>query len=107
MKRLWNSPTIRTAGIYAGAGAGFALANLILARVLPTEEYALVTLVVALVNFGFALAPAGIDGMVNRRHLEAGPRLLRSTLLATTATGSLFALIGAVFYHTAPSPTPR
>ena len=105
VKRLWNSPTIRTAGIYAGAGAGFALANLILARVLPTEEYALVTLVVALVNVGFALAPVGIDGMVNRRHLEAGPRLLRSSLLATTATGSIFALLGIAFYHMPPTFT--
>jgi hypothetical protein len=105
VKRLWNSPTIRTAGIYAAAGAGFALANLILARVLPTEEYALVTLVIALVNFGFALAPVGIDGMVNRRHLEAGPRLLRSTLLATTATGSVLALIATIFYHMHPAFT--
>ena len=44
---------------------------------LPPAEYALVTLVIALVNVGYALAPAGIDGMVNRRPLEAGPRLLR------------------------------
>jgi len=105
VRRLWSSPTIRTAGIYGAAGAGFALANLILARVLPTTEYALVTLVVALVNVGFALAPAGIDGMVNRRHLEAGPRLLRITLLATTTTGTIFALIGALGYGTSPALT--
>ncbi|MGH7579957.1 MAG: lipopolysaccharide biosynthesis protein [Gemmatimonadales bacterium] len=105
MRSFWRSPTIRTAGIYGAAGAGFALANLILARVLPPAEYALVTLVVALVNVGFALAPAGIDGMVNRRHLEAGPRLLRSTLLATTLTGTVFALIGALGYHTSAALT--
>jgi O-antigen/teichoic acid export membrane protein len=105
VKPFWNSPTIRTAGIYGAAGAGFALANLILARVLTPAEYALVTLVVALVNVGFALAPAGIDGMVNRRQLEAGPRLLRSTLLATTGTGTVFALIGALAYQTSAALT--
>lgn len=105
MKRLWLSPTIRTAGVYGAAGAGFAVANLILARVLPPAEYALVTLVVALVNVGYALAPAGIDGIVNRRDLEAGPRLLRRTLLATTASGTIFALVGALAYRTTPSLT--
>lgn len=105
MKFFWTSPTIRTAGVYGAAGAGFALANLILARVLPPGEYALVTLVVALVNVGFTLAPVGLDGMVNRWHLEAGPRLLRHTVLATTATGTLFALIGALVYQTSAATT--
>ena len=100
MKRFWTSPTIRTAAVYAAAGAGFAAANLILARVLPASEYAIVTLVFALVMVGFALAPAGIDGIVNRRHLEAGPRLLARILMATTATGVVFALIGALVYDT-------
>jgi O-antigen/teichoic acid export membrane protein len=87
------------------SGAGFAVANLMLARVLPPAEYALLTLVVALVNVGFALSPAGIDGMVNRRHLEAGPRLLRRVLFATAATGSAFALAGAVAYQTSAGLT--
>ena len=60
--------------VYAASGVGFAGANLILARVLPTEQYALFTLVIALGNLGYALAPAGLDGLVNRHHLEAGPQ---------------------------------
>jgi O-antigen/teichoic acid export membrane protein len=105
VRRLRLSPTIRSAGVYGAAGAGFAAANLILARVLPPAEYALFTLVVALVNVGYALAPAGIDGIVNRRHLEAGPRLLGRALLATTAMGSVFALVGAGAYGISPSLT--
>jgi O-antigen/teichoic acid export membrane protein len=100
VKSLWRSPTLRSAAVYAGAGAGFAAANLILARVLPPAEYAMVTLVVALVNVGFAMAPLGIDGIVNRRSLEAGPRLFSSAVLATTATAVAFALIGALAYDT-------
>jgi O-antigen/teichoic acid export membrane protein len=105
VRRLWLSPTIRSAAVYGVAGAGFAAANLILARVLPPSEYALLTLVLALVNVGYALAPAGIDGIVNRRHLEAGPPLLRRVLFATTATGSVFALVGAAAYQTSASLT--
>ena len=70
MKRLWSSPTLRSVAVYGAAGLGFAGANLILARVLPPDEYAVVTLVMALLNLGFFVAPAGLDGVVNRLHLE-------------------------------------
>jgi O-antigen/teichoic acid export membrane protein len=78
---------------------GFAGANLILARLLPTAEYALFTLVIALVNLSFALAPAGVDGMVNRRRLDTGPRLLRRTLTAGLVVGAAFIVIAEAGYH--------
>lgn len=84
--------------VYGASGAGFAGANLILARVLPTEPYALFTLVIALGNLGAALAPAGIDGIVNRHHLEAGPLLLGSVLRVAAVAGLAFGLIGLVAY---------
>ena len=98
MKKLWYSPTLRGAVVYGASGLGFAGANLILARVLPTDEYGLFTLVIALVNLGFALAPAGIDGIVNRRHLEAGPRLLRRTIAATLLVGVAMAIVAEIAY---------
>ena len=99
MRSPWHSPTLRSVAIYGAAGLGFAGANLILARVLPTAEYALFTLVIALVNLSFALAPAGVDGMVNRRYLEAGPRLLKRTLAAGLVTALIFLLIAESVYH--------
>ncbi len=99
MRRLWRSPTLRTAVVYGAGGLGFTGANLILARVLPPAEYALLTLVVALVNLGYALAPMGVDGIVNRRHLEAGPRLLTRVLLFGLFMGLGFATLGAVAYQ--------
>ena len=57
MKELWRSPTLRSAAVVGAGGAGFAGANLILARALPESEYALFTLFLALLNLGFALAP--------------------------------------------------
>ena len=87
------------------SGVGFAVANLMLARALTTADYALFTLVVALVNVGYPLAPAGVDGVVNRRPLEAGPRLLRRILRTIVPAGLLFAVIGLVGYRTSPSVT--
>ncbi len=98
MKRLWRSPTLRSMAIYGAAGAGFAIANLILARVLPKAEYALFTLVIALSQVGFALAPLGADDMVNRRHLEAGPRLLQRVFRVAAGVGVTFSLIGFIAY---------
>jgi O-antigen/teichoic acid export membrane protein len=84
--------------VYAAAGLGFSGANLILARVLPPAEYGIFTLVIALTNLGYSLSPAGIDGIVLRRHLEAGPQLLRRTLLACVIVGVIFAVIGHLGY---------
>jgi O-antigen/teichoic acid export membrane protein len=85
--------------VYGASGLGFAGANLILARLLPTTEYALFTLVTALASLGYALAPAGVDGIVNRRHLDAGPRLLWRTLSASLPVGAVFVVIGNVTYE--------
>ena len=99
MRKLWYSPTLRTALVYGASGLGFAGANLILARFLPTAQYALFTLVIALVNLSHALAPVGVDGMVNRRRLDAGPRLLRRTLIAALIVGAGFVIISVVGYQ--------
>jgi O-antigen/teichoic acid export membrane protein len=105
VRRLWRSPTLRSVAALGLSGVGFAVANLMLARALTTTEYALFTLVIALVNVGYPLAPAGVDGLVNRLPLEAGPRLLRRTLRTIVPAGLLFAVIGLVGYGTSPSVT--
>ncbi len=102
MKQLWRSPTLRSMVVYGAAGAGFAGANLILARVLPKDEYGLFTLVIALMNLGYSLAPTGVDGIVNRRHLEAGPSLLRRVVLASSSVAVIFAAIGLFAYDLSP-----
>jgi O-antigen/teichoic acid export membrane protein len=99
VKALWHSPTLRSVVIYGAAGLGFAGANLILARVLPTNEYAMFTLVIAVVNLSFALAPIGVDGIVQRRQLDAGPILLRRTLAAGLLTGAASVLISGYAYQ--------
>lgn len=98
MRSPWYSPTLRSVIIYGASGLGFAGANLVLARVLPTAEYALFTLFIALANLSFALAPMGVDGIVQRRHLEAGPSLLKRTLAAGLLTGLVTILIAGFAY---------
>jgi O-antigen/teichoic acid export membrane protein len=102
LKKLWHSPTLRSAVVYGASGVGFSGSNLILARVLPTDEYALFTLAIALINLAFALAPLGIDGIVNRRPLEAGPQLLRRTLSASVLIALVFVVIAKVAYLMSP-----
>jgi O-antigen/teichoic acid export membrane protein len=99
VRSLWYSPTLRTVVIYGASGLGFAGANLILARFLPTAEYALFTLYIAIANLSFALAPIGVDGIVQRHHLDAGPSLLKHTLVAGLFTGLGTVLVGGFAYH--------
>ena len=98
MKELWRSPTLRSAAVVGAGGAGFAGANLILARALPESEYALFTLFLALLNLGFALAPVGIDTLVVRRAVEFGPRFLKKVVAVTSGVGLVFGAIGVFGY---------
>jgi O-antigen/teichoic acid export membrane protein len=100
VRSLWRSATLRSVAVLGLSGLGFAVANLVLARELPTEEYALLTLVVALVNVGYPLAAAGVDGVVNRRRLEAGPQLLRRLMHASVPVALVFTTIGLAGYET-------
>ena len=73
---LWHSPALRVTAAFCVAGLGFAAGNILLAYELPPTEYALVALIVALLQVGAAVASMGIDGVVNRRHVEITPGLL-------------------------------
>jgi O-antigen/teichoic acid export membrane protein len=99
VRKLWYSPTLRSAVVYGASGVGFSGANLILARVLPTAEYGLFTLAIAIINLAYSLAPAGVDGIVNRHRVDTGPSLLRRTLSASLLVGAAFVVIARVSYH--------
>lgn len=93
-----RSPTLRTTAVLGVAGVGFAAANLILARVLSRQEYALFALAVTFFNVGIPLAPLGADVVVNRRRIAPDGALLRR-VLTTSATVALAAVaISSVVY---------
>jgi len=102
LKRLRNSPTLRSILVYGASGAGFAGANLILAYELPRQEYALFTLVLALVNLAAPASPLGLDSLVLRRRLTIGQPVLRHLLVAASIVTLGFILVGHFIYHLGP-----
>jgi len=104
MRELLRSPTLQSVIVHGAAGAGFAGANLILARVLPEVEYGLFTLVTALMNLAFSLAPLGLDSVALRRELSVGPRLLGRVLLSAALVALAFVLIGCIGYPELDAP---
>ncbi len=102
IKRLRNSPTLRSIVVYGASGAGFAGANLILAYELPRQEYALFTLVLALVNLAAPASPLGLDALVLRRRLTIGDQVLKRLLLAASVVTVGFILVGHFVYHLGP-----
>ncbi len=88
--------------VYGASGAGFAGANLLLAYELPKQEYALFTLVLALVNLAAPAAPVGLDALVLRRRHVMGPALFRRLLVAASIVTVTFLLIGHFVYHLEP-----
>jgi O-antigen/teichoic acid export membrane protein len=97
-RRLIASPVVYTAALYAASGLGFAVANLLLARALSTADFALVTLLMAMLNLSIPLAAAGMDGVVIRRTVDLGPRMLRRVLLTSTAVALLTVVAGRMVY---------
>ena len=97
IRRMLRSPTLMPVLVFAASGTAFALANLVLARRLSQEEYAVFTLVLALMNLGSPLAAMGIDAVAVRRQLEFGPGLLGRVLLAALTVGLGLGLVGAAY----------
>lgn len=97
------SSTVRSMVVYGTSGLAFLGANLVLARALSTDQYALVTLVVALVTLGYHLAPVGLDGVVVRGRADAGPALLKRAGTAAAAVGAALTAAAWGFYGVAPA----
>jgi hypothetical protein len=97
-RHLLGSPIMYTAALFAASGLGYAGANLVLARLLSTSDFALVILVMALLNVSIPLAPAGMDGVVNRHTLDLGAPLLRRVLATSATVGLITATLARTLY---------
>src|SRR6186713_1885485 len=82
-RRAFYSPTLRSAAALAAGGVGFGLANLLLARVLPTDEFGIVSLVLSFIQVGAAIGAPGLPVLINRYHLGPSSRLFRVSLTAS------------------------
>jgi len=95
MAQAWQQPTVAATGMFAASGGAFALGNLMLARVLPIEEFGRLALALALFNITILIAPVGIDQAVLRHPIDPGPRLLLF-LLGTATIAALVVTAGSV-----------
>ncbi len=99
LKALYRSASLRAAAAMGIGGVCFSLGSLLLARVLPTEEYGLVSLVFGIVGVAGLTAPLGLDQVAARRgiRLDAGWR--RAALAGTMLTALAAAAVAALVYH--------
>jgi hypothetical protein len=95
---LRSSPALRTAIVFGLAGVGFVAANLILARILPTLEYAVFALVITFLNVGIPLAPLGADVVINRRAVSRDAGLLARATATSLGMAVLVTWIAGRWY---------
>jgi O-antigen/teichoic acid export membrane protein len=97
-----RSPALRVTFLYGIAGLGFSGANLLLARALSYTEFGLFALMVTFFNVGIPIAPAGADGVINRRRIDPGPRVLTRALVTSAATSLVLIVVGRFIYEVDP-----
>jgi len=96
--RLLKSDSLRSATGFAAGGAGFAVGNILLAKVMSPEGFGVVALVLALNQFGLTFGPFGMEVVANRHRPRVGRRLGLSALAFATATGIVAAAIAFWYY---------
>jgi O-antigen/teichoic acid export membrane protein len=84
--------TLRASATFALSGAAFALGNLLLARVMPTEEFGRFALAIALFNVFAVVAPLGVDQLMLRHPMPATRRLLLILLLTSLGVSVVLGL---------------
>jgi len=95
--RYVPSATLLSMVVYGASGLAFVGANLLLARELSPEQFALVTLLVALTTLGYHLAPLGLDGVVLRGRVDAGWSLLKRAAVVAVTIGVATGLAALTF----------
>ena len=97
-RKLSRSPSLRSATFLAAGGVGFAVGNILLARVLPEAQFGAVALVLSLIQVGAALAAHGLPNLVVRHQLNASSGLLRQSTFSSLLAGAVVLAIAAALY---------
>lgn len=95
---LARSASMQAALSFALGGVGFAVANLLLARYMTPQEFGLVALFIALIQFGFGLGPLGMEVVVNRHHVPASARTAGRITATAAAAAVLICIVGRLAY---------
>lgn len=105
LKALYRSASLRTAAVMGVGGVGFSLGSLLLARVMPTPEYGVVSLVLGIVAVAGLTAPLGLDQVAARRGIRLDSGWRRAALGACVMTAFAAATVAALVYGLPPSVT--
>ena len=100
------SPAIRAASAFTMGGAGFAVANLLLARHLSPHDYGHLSLVLAITLVSVPLGPLSLDAMVLRNRPGPMTRLLALSSITGVIGGILVALFASIVYSVEPGFLP-
>lgn len=103
LKALLRSPSLRTAAAMGLGGLCFSVGGLILARELPTQEYALVSLVLGIVSVAGNTAPLGLDQVVGRRGIHLDDQWKRACFGASVTTALAAAVFSGLVYRVPPA----
>lgn len=96
--KLLRSDSVQATAWLAAGGAGFALANLVLAGVLAPDNFGRLVLVEALGSVGIGLAPLGMDNVAVRRELPARWESVGWVAATGAGVGTLFGVAAAAWY---------
>jgi O-antigen/teichoic acid export membrane protein len=99
LRIIYQSPALRAAVAFGLGGAAFTVGNLILARVLSSFEFGLLSLVIGVIAVTGPSAPMGLDYAITRRGMRLGPSLRRSTLMSSALIGVATVLVCKVLYN--------
>jgi hypothetical protein len=99
LRELFKSQSLRAATALGFGGVAFTLSNLVLARILPSPEYAIVCLVIGIVSVAGLAAPLGLDLVLGRQGLRLDAAFRRAVLGVSTAMATLTTGVTAIFYH--------
>ena len=99
LARLLKSDSLRSAIGFAAGGVGFAVGNIVLARVLTPASFGIVALALALNQFGLTFGPFGLEVVANRHRPRASRRLGLLAVRSAAITGAIVAIVAAVYYQ--------
>jgi O-antigen/teichoic acid export membrane protein len=97
-----KSPALLATSAFALGGIGFALAQLLLAKALPPNEFAIISLVLAINQIGSSAGTLGIEVPINRHRIPATRALLARTLAFAAPIAVISGIIGVYGYGIAP-----
>ncbi len=98
LRDLLRSASIRAAFVLGAGGVAFTVCNLVLARMLPTDAYGVLTLVIGILSVASLAAPWGLDLVIARQGWVLGPPLRRAILLSSLVSGLVTAAIAVLVY---------